>query len=73
VHGRKETAYGLGITDDDGARGYEPGQIVVAEGWEEGVRRGDQDGVRFFGRLVSNLGADRRETDAEHPGRTVVA
>jgi hypothetical protein len=70
---RDETAYDLGIADDDGAGRYEPGQVVAAEGGEEGIRRGDQDGVRLLGRLVGDFGAGRREADAEHSGRTVVA
>ena len=73
AHARDEAAYDLGITDDDGAGRYEPGQVVAAEGGDEGIRRGDQDGVRLFGRLVGDLGAGRREADAEHAGRTVVA
>ena len=50
-----------------------PGQVVAAEGGEEGIRRGDQDGVRLFGWLVGDLGAGRVRRTPKRPGRTVVA
>ncbi|MFU8873121.1 hypothetical protein [Micromonospora sp. SL4-19] len=62
---RDETAYGLRIAGDGGTGGYESGDVVVAEGGQEGLRRGGQDGARLFGWLVGDLGASRREADAE--------
>ncbi|MET7969422.1 hypothetical protein [Micromonospora sp. NPDC005305] len=41
----------LGIAGDDRAGRYEPGQVLAAEGGEEGIRRGEQDGDRLFGWL----------------------